>query len=491
MNPSKLRFSIEESVWLKKGQEVAEVLSMAMEPEIQVTEENGQVCVKGALKLHGEYRPCVLDEGGSLNLETGSLREQVSYRSLTQLKMNDEGIAELDHRFPVDITIPSSRVPRLEEVFILVDAFDYELPNPTCLELTASVSISGILDSNEEAGEREEEEFSEQPVEETFESFTSNDEEEAFESFTSNDEEEAFESFTSNDEEEAVEAFEIPAFEARYENEQPEEQEEETPRDAEEEIFAPFSFESKKHFEMPVPDQPEVDDFLEPAIYYNRQDDDYSSLAEEPAMKTEEEQGEEAEEETAFPALKSISYYTPSYTPPVPPVPAFQQEETVTVEDSWADTDSHDYAQIEEQRPDTDSHDYAQIEEQRPDTDSHDYAQIEEQRPETYSPFSYAQTEDVVTGENAEHVYEEEPEEAEHTAPSRKEENALYLTKMLSGNEEKFSKVKMYIIQRGESLDSICERYDVSIHSLLRVNRINQEEVNEGQIIYIPFSHSR
>ncbi|RXY98273.1 LysM peptidoglycan-binding domain-containing protein [Fictibacillus sp. S7] len=473
MNPSKLRFSIEESVWLKKGQEVAEVLSMAMEPEIQVTEENGQVCVKGALKLHGEYRPCVLDEGGSLNLETGSLREQVSYRSLTQLKMNDEGIAELDHRFPVDITIPSSRVPRLEEVFVLVDAFDYELPNPTCLELTASVSISGILDSNE--GEREEEEYSEQPLEEAFESFTSNneeeafesftsnDQEEAFESFTSNDQEEAFESFTSNDEEEAVEAFEIPVFEARYENQQPEAQEEEKPRDGEEEIFAPFSFESKKHFVMPVPDQAEEDDFSEPAIYYNRQNDEYSPLEEEPALNTEEEQGEEEEEETAFPALKSISYYTPSYIPPVPPVPAFQQEEIDPVEDSFAETDSHDHAQMEEHRPDT------------------------------YSPFAYAQTEDVVTGEAAEQVYEEEPEpeEVEHTTPSRKEENALYLTKMLSGNEEKFSKVKMYIIQRGESLDSICERYDVSIHSLLRVNRINQEEVNEGQIIYIPVSHSR
>ncbi|MDN4527022.1 LysM peptidoglycan-binding domain-containing protein [Fictibacillus fluitans] len=432
MNPSKLRFSIEESVWLKKGQEVAEVLSMAMEPEIQVTEENGQVCVKGALKLHGEYRPCALDEGGSLNLETGSLREQVSYRSLTQLKMNDEGFAELDHRFPVDITIPSSRVPRLEEVFVLVDAFDYELPNPTCLELTASVSISGILDSNENEGavEREEEEFSAQP------------------------DDEIVESMDSYNEEEPVEAFQIPVFEARYETgeQEPEVQEEETPRDTDEEIFAPFSFESKKHFELPVPEQPAEDDFSEPAIHYNRQDDEYSPLAAEPAMDAEEELDEEAaEEETAFPALKSISYYTPSYTPPVPPIPAFQQEKA----------------------------------------DEQEHAQMEEQRPETYSPFSYAQSEDHVSEAAEDDVYEEEPAEMQHTAPSRKEENALYLTKMLSGNEEKFSKVKMYIIQRGESLDSICERYDISIHSLLRVNRINQEEVNEGQIIYIPVSHSR
>ncbi|MCK6257940.1 stage VI sporulation protein D [Fictibacillus sp. KIGAM418] len=437
MNPSKLRFSIEESVWLKKGQEVAEVLSMALEPDIQITEEGGQVCVKGALMLHGEYRPCAMDDGNSLNLETGSLREQVSYRSLTQLKMNDEGIAELDHRFPVDITIPSTRVQKLEEVFVLVDAFDYELPNPTCLELTASISISGIQDGNEEPAQEEQESFQGQAME---------------------DEGMTFEETPMNEETE-YEPFQVPVFEARFEeNEQQDEMNsEEEARTEEQEIFAPFQFESKKLFEMPIIEpesEPAQAEFTEPAINYNRQDDEPAAYPtptfdEAEAMEEQEyqqEYQEEYQEETAdngIPALKSLSYYTPSYIPPAPPAPppALPQIEQINIHSE--EQEAYNYNQ-------------------QPPQEAFEQEQEREEEQEKVS-----------------------------STEARKEENALYLTKMLSGNEDRFSKVKMYIIQRGESLDSICERYDISIHSLMRVNRINQEEIAEGQIIYIPVSQSR
>ncbi|MGG1575340.1 LysM peptidoglycan-binding domain-containing protein [Fictibacillus sp. NRS-1165] len=469
MNPSKLRFSIEESVWLKKGQEVAEVLSMALEPDIQITEEGGQVCVKGALKLHGEYRPCAMDDGNSLNLETGSLREQVSYRSLTQLKMNDEGIAELDHRFPVDITIPSTRVPKLDEVFVLVDAFDYELPNPTCLELTASVSISGIQDGKEVSVQDEQDDF--QAPEMIEENMV------------------ADEDISAVQEQNEYEAFQIPVFEARFEerDEQEDMDSEEEIRTEEQEIFAPFQFEAKKLFEMPVIEPENETEYTEPAINYNRQDDEpaaYQAFNEEEAMDQrdqqegqEEEQYEQAEQyeqteqeeqaeqeeqeeleaqeaqqaeeaDNGIPALKSLSYYTPSYTPPPPPImPSQQIEVPAEVQETYS----------------------------RPE-------------PQSYS----AEPAEPPFLEPSDEMGDDQEEQADTSASSaRKEENALYLTKMLSGNEERFSKMKMYIIQRGESLDSICERYEISIHSLMRVNRINQEEVAEGQIIYIPVSQSR
>lgn len=440
MNPSKLRFSIEESVWLKKGQEVAEVLSMALEPDIQITEENGQVCVKGALKLHGEYRPCALEDGNSLNLENGSLREQVSYRSLTQLKMNDEGIAELDHRFPVDITIPSTRVPRLDDVFVGVDSFDYELPNPTCLELTASVSISGIQDSAEKekpADEMMNPEFDPQPM--------------AMEPMANQD------APVMQDQSPFTE-IPIPVFEARSKEDQPEELEEEN---REQEIFAPFQFEAKKMFEMPIAEpEPEREHVREePAINYNRMEEEVpapvfaepeanADMEEEQVQEHEQEQEEAADQ--GLPSLKSMAYFTPAYTPPPPPMPMApfnQQEEAQEME-----------MQQEE----------AQM----------DHAYSGYQASKHFNAYSEdAEVQEEVT--------------ASHASAARKEENALYLTKMLAGNEERFSKVKMYIIQRGESLDSICERYDISIHSLMRVNRINQEEISEGQIIYIPVSQSR
>jgi stage VI sporulation protein D len=124
MSQSKLRFSIEESVWLKKGQEVAEVLSMSLNPEISITEEAGQVYIKGALILNGKY--CAEkqnDEGANLN--ENPLTEGVSYRSLTQLNVTEDGVTELVHRFPVDITIPSYRVEDSSQVKVEVESFEY------------------------------------------------------------------------------------------------------------------------------------------------------------------------------------------------------------------------------------------------------------------------------------------------------------------------------------------------------------------------------
>lgn len=81
----------------------------------------------------------------------------------------------------------------------------------------------------------------------------------------------------------------------------------------------------------------------------------------------------------------------------------------------------------------------------------------------------------------------EEDAEVEDSKPlSAREENALYLTKMLSKGEERFSKWKMCIIQENESLDTIADRYEISTSQLVRMNRLQGEQVEEGQILYIP-----
>lgn len=94
-----------------------------------------------------------------------------------------------------------------------------------------------------------------------------------------------------------------------------------------------------------------------------------------------------------------------------------------------------------------------------------------------YEDNSYAETEPE-SQPVAEQVERDEP----------RDENALYLTKMLSAKEDRFSKMRMYILQRGDSLEHICERYDISLNTLMRMNRLQQGEVSEGQIIYIPVS---
>jgi stage VI sporulation protein D len=45
----------------------------------------------------------------------------------------------------------------------------------------------------------------------------------------------------------------------------------------------------------------------------------------------------------------------------------------------------------------------------------------------------------------------------------------------------------MCIVQKGDTVESLAERYDVSVNNLLRVNQLElNQDVSEGQVLYIP-----
>ncbi len=79
-------------------------------------------------------------------------------------------------------------------------------------------------------------------------------------------------------------------------------------------------------------------------------------------------------------------------------------------------------------------------------------------------------------------------EDKEEQATETKSENALYLTKLFAKSEaEEFTQVKICIVQQGDSLDKIAERYDVTVSQLLRANDLESpDDVHEGQLLYIP-----
>ncbi|WP_368895901.1 LysM peptidoglycan-binding domain-containing protein, partial [Priestia megaterium] len=70
---------------------------------------------------------------------------------------------------------------------------------------------------------------------------------------------------------------------------------------------------------------------------------------------------------------------------------------------------------------------------------------------------------------------------------SGRNENALYLTKLFSREEEAFSTWKLCIVQDGDSLDTIANRYNTNVQNILRVNNLEDEyELEEGSILNIP-----
>lgn len=133
----RLQFSVEESICFQKGQEVSELLSISLDPDIRVQEVNDYVSIRGSLELTGEYN---IDQ----NKHTDEF--YTDKRFVEEVRKREDGSAELTHCFPVDITIPKNKVSHLQDVFVFIDAFDYQLTDSRILTIQADLAIEGLLD---------------------------------------------------------------------------------------------------------------------------------------------------------------------------------------------------------------------------------------------------------------------------------------------------------------------------------------------------------
>ncbi len=62
-----------------------------------------------------------------------------------------------------------------------------------------------------------------------------------------------------------------------------------------------------------------------------------------------------------------------------------------------------------------------------------------------------------------------------------------YLADMFRDEEEDtYTKMKLCIVQGDDSLESIAEKYNVSKVRLVKQNRLTDDEISEGQLLYIP-----
>ncbi|MBM7838564.1 stage VI sporulation protein D [Alkalihalobacillus xiaoxiensis] len=161
---STLTFSIEDSVWLNKGQQIDEIIGMSLTPEIYVKQVGEHVTIKGGLRFVGEYK---MDQGEVEEAETeaSSFSELSDFRQSGEITADaDTGVGEIEHLFPIDITIPMARIQHVDDIYVQVASFDYDLPEKSCIQLTADVSISGM--KTEESTSQPEEEIVDEQEEE-------------------------------------------------------------------------------------------------------------------------------------------------------------------------------------------------------------------------------------------------------------------------------------------------------------------------------------
>ncbi|MFJ7509767.1 stage VI sporulation protein D [Peribacillus simplex] len=458
-NESYLRFTLEESVWFQKGQEVAELYSISLDPNVSIQESDQYVFIRGSLDLSGEYKD-------SQNGEEEEFSQTFLPKAVQKVERHLNGLNEFTHRFPVDITIPNNRIASLDEVDVSIQSFDYALPEHNCLKLQADLLITGI--------------YNDSYVEERFD--TEQEVGEAEEQEETDGENESYIPY-------AAAVPPIPDFQPVFRDEE------------EEELYAPFSAEAKRVSEANEEEEEE------PIYLSNQHNAPVFEIPVSPYPEEEEWETEVHRQEEAEAVVEDVIGDPPDSTEKVPSMGEEKLEEEPSRQDSMEKMEIPRVTMREE------------VVEKPSHVTNHQN-----------SPISNLETEDVIRQEEDEvaagpilneNVKVEQEEESnssisdlfkkrERPAPPAKEsknfkgrkqaaerddkETAGHDEKQTSimdlfgrKQEEELVRMKVCIVQQGETLDDLAQRYDVTVQSILFSNELeSNQNVHEGQVIYIP-----
>ncbi|WP_274649943.1 LysM peptidoglycan-binding domain-containing protein [Paenibacillus humicola] len=112
-----LRFDVYERVHLPDTlAAIDELDEIELVPRIQIVHQGQQVILKGHLLLSGAYRA----------------------------QNESEAAQALEHRIPVEITLPLNRVNRLDDIAVEIDNFDVDLLSARTLNVTGVLSLYGL-----------------------------------------------------------------------------------------------------------------------------------------------------------------------------------------------------------------------------------------------------------------------------------------------------------------------------------------------------------
>jgi stage VI sporulation protein D len=448
-----LRFDLYERIHLPD--EVAaidELEEIELTPRIQVVEQGDHAVLRGQLLLNGVYRGQT--DGGSLQT--------------------------LEHWIPVEITLPLNRVSRLDDISVEIDNFDVDLLSARTLNVTGVLSLRGIL---VEPLPDAEEAWREEPITALHEREASEDE---FPIEAANPGQDDWQSVTQQpyftgfagqlpnaqraeetsfeDEEEAEEEDEN--FEAFEEAEQDEEESDDSAEVAEASVTISASprdggWSASQWFQsnQPAANQPIAQPFqsASPAQppQAEQRDNTYASEQED---QDEDEWQEPFEEEAAQSPDQSFASFA----------------QNSSSEPDWN-------VQSESSRiPDNDKQEIRiGVGSKQPEADP-------EQAPNV-GLMTLLQTSrrEQAARQVAEQVAAKQAEqEKSRSSGDEIEWKTLFLNKQSDENE--FRKIRVCIVQRDETLESIAVRYSLNPREILLYNGLNESSVAEGQLLYIP-----
>ncbi len=383
---SSLRFSLEESIWFKKGQEVEELLSISLDPHITIQEQEQYILIRGSLDLSGEYLPSSVRDDDEA-YEVDEILE-ASGKYVQMVESREKGELEFIHCFPVDVTIPKNRIENLEDIDVYVEAFDYAVPENACIRLNADLTITGIFGEQQVQTPVEEELY--EPMYRAVDTMEEVEAEEAADV--------TMETVVPDyiEEPPREEEYDVFSLSPVYDEVEDEEEQEET---------EPFVLEGRvTPEEEEIPVQIQYESFPEP-----------EAMRSEKVFELPEHELSESSEDQSY-----QHYVQESVQPPVQlPVQEVMEAEEEEEEESSSSS---------------------------------------------------------------------EVEAAKKTKGKKKKYESISLTDFFARKEEeRGATLRVCIVQDGDTLDSIAEKYELTIPQLLRVNQLEaNQDVYGGQVLYIP-----
>lgn len=151
-----LTFTLEEAVMFRKGEAIKELYNLALEPKITIHDLDQYVSLRGSLEMTGEYRKKEWDGEEEFSF-SGQKYVIVS-------PLDEDDLYQFTFNFPVDITIPKSRVQNMDELDLVIDSFDYTLEDEDTLVISTEISVVGVYEEELDAEEEPAEEREEQPL---------------------------------------------------------------------------------------------------------------------------------------------------------------------------------------------------------------------------------------------------------------------------------------------------------------------------------------
>lgn len=443
-----LRFDIYERVHLSENVVgIDELEEIELYPKIQVIPGEEYASLRGHLLLSGLYR----GEGNT---------------------------QELEHWIPVEITIPLSRVGKLEEIAVEIENFDVDLLSARSLNITGVLSLQGIETSSlavepEEWKDRElvvaHEPASdlrgdvqrdpdhlsgrEAGLDSATRSYTENFrmwEQESLPELNDTDEQQNI--LTWNDHASPLYAQSV-VEDKEAEAEAPEEL---TSRDPQlEEEYAAESPDQERSFQS---EQQQVwfKEAARPSVTVTEIDLD-------------EPPGEYASAEREEGALPVSQEEELSFEEAVPVTADFETED---------DAFSAESAQDAEIRPEPEEKKELKIA-----LGSKKNGDAAQESSYGISKLLSSYRPDSESGQSL-----QETEEALPAVEQNDAEEVRWKSLFIRNAEEQtpFRKVRLVIVQREETLDAIAERYQLSSRELQLYNRLSEQHLSEGQVLYIP-----